>query len=122
MVVPEVLVRPVERIAQNLFISPSSISQYAALGAFDARPELEARVAVYRDNRDRLLAALTRAGLGQVLVPDGGFYLYCDVAATPGTDFDPQAGRTTLRLSFAGTSAMIAHAADALERWLKNRV
>ena len=141
MVVPQALVRPIERIAQNLFISPSAISQHAALGAFDAGDELDARVQDYRVNRDILLGALAQAGVADVFAPDGGFYLYCDVsrltndsegfcqlllretgvAATPGTDFDPVGGRTTLRLSFAGDRTTIEKAADALGAWLRAR-
>lgn len=141
MVVPEALVRPIERIAQNLFISPNAVSQHAALAAFDAAPELDARVAGYGVNRDILLGALAQAGVADVFVPDGGFYLYCDVsrlthdseglcqlllketgvAATPGTDFDPIGGRTALRLSFAGDRATIEQAATALAGWLKAR-
>src|SRR3954447_1979111 len=65
LVLPEALVGPVERLAQNLFISPPTIAQHAALGAFDDQAELDRRIAGYRANRDRLVAALRRAGLGR---------------------------------------------------------
>jgi aspartate/methionine/tyrosine aminotransferase len=58
MVVPPDLIRAVEVLAQNLFISPPSLPQHAALAAFDCPADLEARVALYRDNRDLLLAEL----------------------------------------------------------------
>lgn len=138
MVVPDALVRPIECLAQNLFISPNALSQYAALGAFDADLELRSRVDHYRENRDILLAALDGVGIGDIVVPDGGFYLYCDVsrftndsealcktllretgvATTPGTDFDRVEGRRTLRLSFAGDTASVTGAAKSLRAWL----
>ncbi len=55
------LVRPIERLAQNLYISPPGVSQVAALAAFDAREELEANKRVYRQNRDYLLRELPKA-------------------------------------------------------------
>lgn len=141
MIVPEVLVRPIERLAQNLFISPNALSQYAALAAFDARDELDRRVQAYGRNRGRLLGALARSGLRRVAPPQGAFYLYadisnltndserfaadmlaeCGVAATPGTDFDRARGVRTLRFSFAGSEEAIADASSRLERWLAAR-
>ena len=63
MVVPQRLVRPIERLAQNLYISPPTIAQVAALGAFDGMDELEANKRVYAENRALLLDALPQGGL-----------------------------------------------------------
>ena len=137
MVVPPDLVRAVEVLAQNLFISPPSLPQHAALAAFDCREELDARVAAYRENRDLLLAELPKAGFVDFAPADGAFYLYCDVghmtndsaafcrrmlaeagvAATPGTDFDPGRGARHVRFSFAGTRADMERACERLRRW-----
>ena len=137
MVVPPDLLRTVEVLAQNLFISPPSLPQAAALAAFDARDELDANVARYRRNRDILLARLPQAGFQTFASPDGAFYLYADVAhltndseefcrrmlaeagvaATPGTDFDPGRGRAYVRFSFAGTEADMEEAARRLIAW-----
>ena len=137
-VLPEDLLEPFTRLAQNLFIAPSTIAQYAALAALDAGPELDARVAIYRRNRDRLLAALARGGLKRVAPPDGAFYLWVDIAErgepatrfcrrlleetgialTPGVDFDPLRGEAWVRLAFAGAEAAVAEAADRLAAWL----
>jgi aspartate/methionine/tyrosine aminotransferase len=139
MIVPERLVRTVERLAQNLYISPPTISQVAAVAALDADAELRDHVAAYRRNRDRLLAALAAGGLVRIAPPDGAFYLYVDVAplggdaaalakrllaetgvaATPGVDFDPADGHHWLRLSYAGPEADVAEAAELLQAWLK---
>lgn len=138
MVLPEDLVRPVERIAQNLFISPSELSQRAAIAAFDATEELERVKAGYAANRALLMQRMPAIGLGAFLPMDGAFYLYADVrrftndsldftrrmlneagvAATPGPDFDTTRGHAFVRFSFAGTTAGIAEACDRLERWL----
>jgi aspartate/methionine/tyrosine aminotransferase len=136
MIVPEPLIRPIERLTQNLFISPNSLSQYAALGAFEAIPELEARVAAYARNRAVLLKALAQGGV-DALPPDGAFYIYADVsrftndstalaaellaktgvAATPGTDFGGEAAHSALRFSFAGAEAEVKDAAARLSRF-----
>jgi aspartate/methionine/tyrosine aminotransferase len=139
MVVPPELVRPMERLAQNLYISPTAISQVAALAAFEATEELEANKAVYAANRALLLDALPKAGFPRLAPADGAFYLYADishltddsrafarrmldeagVAATPGIDFDPARGGHFLRFSYAGTTAAMAEAARRLRDWRK---
>lgn len=141
MVLPEDLVRPVERLAQNLFISVPALSQVAAVAAFDAGEELEANRAAYECNRDLLARELPRMGLGDFLPMDGAFYAYVDVsrhtndsmafaqallgeagvALTPGADFDPEEGHRYVRLSFAGSEAEIAQAVDAMGDWLHKR-
>ena len=79
LVVPEDLVRPIERLAQNLYISPPTVAQVAAIGAFDGIEELEANKRVYADNRALLLDELPKAGLERIVPADGAFYLYVDV-------------------------------------------
>jgi len=138
MVVPERLVRPLERLAQNLFIAPSSVAQAAGAAAFDATQELDANVARYAANRELLLTELPKAGFDSFAPADGAFYLYADVrkltndsaefchrmlheagvAATPGLDFDPERGRQSIRLSFAGSTADMQEAVERLKRWL----
>ncbi len=137
MVVPEALIRTVERLAQNLYISPPAIAQVAALGAFDGLDELGQNKRVYQANRDLLLAELPKANLKKIVPADGAFYLYVDVgdftndslafakqmleetgvAATPGVDFDEARGRRFLRFSYAGSTAQMAEAADRFKRW-----
>lgn len=141
LVVPEALVRPIERLAQNLYISPPAISQVAALGAFDGIEELEAIKAGYARNRAMLLEKLPRAGLSAILPADGAFYLYADVsrftadseafakamlkdigvAVTPGIDFDPERGRSYLRLSYAGPEPAMREAARRIGGWLTRK-
>ena len=137
MVVPEMLIRSVECLAQNLFISPPTLSQLAAITVFDCGDALEANVARYAENRALLLEALPKAGLDRLAPADGAFYIYADVAhltndseaycrrmlreigvaTTPGIDFDPDRGRHTLRFSIAGATADMAEAARRLAAW-----
>ena len=140
VVLPEELIRPVECLAQNLFISPPSLSQAAAVEVFACRDELEANVRRYAANRAVLLEALPKAGLDRFAPPDGAFYLYVDVghvtndsadfckrlladtgvAVTPGIDFDPARGQRTLRISFAGSTEAMTEAARRLGAWLEH--
>jgi aspartate/methionine/tyrosine aminotransferase len=139
MVLPETLVRPVERLAQSLFISVPQLSQIAAEAAFEATDELEAIKAGYAANRALLLEELPRIGLPDFLPVDGAFYVYVDIgrytndsaafcqrllaeqglAATPGLDFDPDRGQRYMRLSFAGTHADCLGTVARLESFLK---
>jgi len=138
MVLPETLVRPVERIAQSLYISAPELSQVAAARAFEATEELEAVKDRYRANRALLDAALPGLGLPLAAPMDGGFYAYCDVArhtndsmdfarrllaechvaATPGLDFDTAEGNRFMRFSYAGSEADVATALERLKNWL----
>lgn len=138
-VLPERLVRPVERLAQNLFISVPELSQRAAIAAFDGVAEAEAVKAVYAENRALLLEALPRLGFTNMPPADGAFYIYADVsrlsndsatfarrmldeagvAATPGADFDTTRGHNFIRFSFAGTPDDMREAIHRLEGWLK---
>jgi aspartate/methionine/tyrosine aminotransferase len=139
MVLPRNLLRPVECLAQNFFISPPTISQVAAVEAFEATGELDGHVARYARNRARVLEALPGMGIGRWGPAEGAFYVYADVspftgdssafcrrmlresgvAATPGIDFDPGQGGGFLRLCFAGAEEEVAAAMAAMGAWLK---
>ena len=138
MVVPEALVRGIERLAQNLYISAPYLSQIAALAAFDTLDEIVAIREGYAQNRAVLLDALPGLGFTDIHPVDGAFYLYADiarhtddasafcrrmleeagVAATPGLDFDPEQGSHHIRFSFAGSQADCAEAVARLKGWL----
>jgi aspartate/methionine/tyrosine aminotransferase len=137
MVVPPGLLRAVECLAQNFYISPPALSQHAAIAAFLCRDELDANVRRYAANRALLLEELPKAGLTRFAPADGAFYLYADiahltndsaafcrrmlaeigVACTPGIDFDRERGNATLRISFAGATETMAEAARRLKAW-----
>ncbi|PDT89202.1 1-aminocyclopropane-1-carboxylate deaminase [Bradyrhizobium sp. Y36] len=139
MVVPEILVRPIERLQQNLSISVPSLSQIAAEAAFDGAAEMEAIKHGYQENRRILIEGLPKAGLSKFLPADGAFYLYADVsnftsdsfefakqmleqarvAATPGVDFDPLHGRSFIRFSYARSPEEMREAVDRIAHWLK---
>ena len=137
-VLPKELIRAVERLAQNLFISPPTLAQHAALAAFDCAVDLDGNVERYARNRELLLAELPKAGFDKLAPADGAFYLYADVrrisndsetfcaemlrstgvAATPGLDFDPVDGRAYVRFSFSGATDDMAEAARRMRDWL----
>ncbi|MCR9125320.1 MAG: aminotransferase class I/II-fold pyridoxal phosphate-dependent enzyme [Rhodobacteraceae bacterium] len=141
MVVPEDHVRTLERIAQNMFICAPHASQVAALAAMDCDDELRGNLAVYARNRALMLEGLPAAGFDRIAPPDGAFYVYADVshltddsrafaaeilesagvAVTPGLDFDPRRGATTLRFSYARSTADIAEGLERLKRFMAGR-
>ena len=140
MIVPEDLIRSVECLAQNMFISPPTLSQIAASAAFDCYAEAEENVKRYAKNRSILMSELPASGLNKLAPADGAFYIYADVAhltndsvgfcnrmledigvaCTPGLDFDPDRGGSTLRLSFAGAQEDMIGACKRIKAWLKN--
>jgi aspartate/methionine/tyrosine aminotransferase len=138
MVVPEPLVRPIERLQQNLAISVPTLSQIAAEAAFEGRQEMEQIKRGYQENRRILIEGLPQAGLDRFLPADGAFYLYADVsrftadsaafagemlakarvAATPGIDFDPVHGHRYIRFSYARSADEMREAVARIARWL----
>jgi aspartate/methionine/tyrosine aminotransferase len=137
LVVPEHLVRPIERLQQSLSISVPFLSQIGAEVVFDAQEELEAVCAGYARNREILLTELPGMGF-DFLPPNGAFYLYVDISrfsddsadfctklldatgvgTTPGSDFDRVRGHSAIRLSFAGPERDIVEAMRRLKAWL----
>jgi len=139
MVVPDSLVRTIDRLQGNLAISVPTLAQVAAEAAFDGRDEMETVKHGYEENRRILVEGLPQAGLDKFLPVDGAFYLYADisrfsddsldfakrmlneagVAATPGIDFDPVDGRHFLRFCYAGSAAEMHEAVQRIGDWLK---
>jgi aspartate/methionine/tyrosine aminotransferase len=139
MVLPERLVRPVERVAQSLYISAPELSQIAAEAALGAGAELDVYRESYGRNRDFLMRRLPEIGFHIASPMDGAFYAYVDVsrftndsmvfaqkmlaeinvAATPGLDFDPVEGHRAMRFSYAGSNAEIEEATERMAAWLK---
>jgi aspartate/methionine/tyrosine aminotransferase len=138
MVVPEPLVRSIERLQQNLAISVPTLSQIAAVAAFDGRREMDEVKHGYEENRRILVEGLPKAGLAKFLPVDGAFYLYADisrfsndsldfarrmldethVAATAGVDFDTRRGSQFIRFCYAGSNAEMHEAVDRIGKWL----
>jgi len=121
----------------NLFLTAPSLAQHAALAAMDATEELEGNLAVYRRNRELILAALPKLDLSEIAPPDGAFYIWADVgrltgdslefckrllrdtgvATAPGVDFDPVEGGRFVRLSFAVSTPLIQEAIARMVPW-----
>jgi aspartate/methionine/tyrosine aminotransferase len=137
-IAPASLARPMERLQQSLAICAPTLSQRAALAAFDAGEELESIKRGYARSRSLLLRQLPRIGLPLFAPPDGAFYIYADVshlttdsvrfctdmleeigvAVTPGVDFDRARGASTLRISYAGPPEEVALGVERLSAWL----
>ncbi|GAB4296103.1 MAG: aminotransferase class I/II-fold pyridoxal phosphate-dependent enzyme [Thiohalomonadaceae bacterium] len=140
LVVPEGYVREVEKLAQNLFIAPSTPAQYAALAAFsdETLAILEARRAEFQRRRDYLLPALRGLGFDIPLVPQGAFYIYADcsrlaadsrqfsrdlleqagVAVTPGADFGRHQPGRYLRFAYTTDLSRLQEGVERIRRFL----
>ena len=141
LVAPEGLKDAAYSRMSNLFLTPPSLSQHAALIAMDSTAELEGHVEVYRANRALLLGALPAMGLNSIAPPDGAFYIWADighltndslafcerllrdtgVATAPGVDFDPVDGRHFIRFSFAVSTAETREAIARITPWFAAR-
>jgi len=145
MVVPDVLVPVIERLAQNLFICASTISQHAALACFEAESikEYERRRAEFKARRDYFIPALNSMGLSVPVMPDGAFYAWADcsqicsklgisgswdfafevmrqahVAITPGRDFGVDQTANFVRFSTASSMAQLHESVARLRAML----
>lgn len=137
LVAPESHVDAARALVGNLFLTPPSPSQQAALVAMDCDEELQGHRAMYARNRALLLDALPKMGLTRIAPPDGAFYIWADVghltddsmafctrllhetgvALAPGVDFDAVDGNRFIRLSFAPDTALIEEALRRLGPW-----
>jgi len=144
VVAPPQAVRELEKLAQNLYISASSIAQHAALACFE--PEsiaiFEQRRAAFRERRDYLLPALRALGFRIEVEPEGAFYLYADVSAftedaqafcahfletehvafTPGLDFGHHRANAHVRLAYTQEVPRLEEAVRRIARGLETWV
>ncbi|WP_367027245.1 aminotransferase class I/II-fold pyridoxal phosphate-dependent enzyme [Methylococcus sp. ANG] len=140
VVVPEAYAAAVERVAQNIFISAPTISQYAALAAFseECLAELERRRRAFEARRDFLWGELVKLGFGVPVQPSGAFYIYADcspftedsaefasslleragVAVTPGKDFGAQAPERYLRFAYTADVPVLREAVERIRRFV----
>jgi aspartate/methionine/tyrosine aminotransferase len=140
MVVPERHVRDLEKLAQNLYISPPTLSQRAALACFEPATLAicEERRAEFRARRDLLVPALRELGFGIPVMPTGGFFVYADtsalaadsrafcrdvlehagVAITPGLDFGTHRASSHVRFAYTIARPKIEEAARRLATFL----
>ncbi len=139
LVVPEYLVQPIEKLAQNLFICASTIAQHAALACFASQSLaiFEQRKAEFRRRRDYLVPALRELGFQVPVMPDGAFYVYADcskltddadrltidmlnhagVVMVPGLDFGSHSARQYIRVSYATSMANLQEAMGRLKNY-----
>lgn len=138
MVVPEGWQETVSNYVINMFLTPPTLAQHAALAAMDEVDDLRRWVGIYEQNRTRLTQGLARLGITEIAPPNGAFYLYADVghitqdslqfctrtvretgvALAPGIDFDPVDGHRYIRLSCAVSPEEIEQALGLLAPWI----
>ena len=138
MVAPEEWVETISANLINMFLTPPTLAQHAALAAMGEPQDLLREVASYRENRDILVRGLKTLGIDQVEPPAGAFYVYADMsqftgdslhfciravdeiglALAPGIDFDPVNGKGFVRFSFAIATSQIQEALRLLGEWL----
>ena len=141
MVVPDDYVNAVDRVAQNIFLAPPTISQYAALTALKESTLhiLDERKDEFKRRRDFLLPALKNIGFTVATKPQGAFYIYADcgkftndslawvkqllneqgVAVTPGIDFGSNLANTHCRFSYTQSLELIQQAVDKIEEFTR---
>ncbi|HNQ46403.1 MAG TPA: aminotransferase class I/II-fold pyridoxal phosphate-dependent enzyme [Syntrophorhabdus sp.] len=139
MVVPQELVRPIQKVAQNVFISPPSIAQHAAVHAFDVSEYLEEMRTTYEERRNFILPRLKNLGFTVPIDPEGAFYVYAGigkwgldsmrfveralveakVAITPGYDFGSYMAGSHVRFSYANSIERLKEGCNRLENWLQ---
>ncbi|NOU22605.1 MAG: aminotransferase class I/II-fold pyridoxal phosphate-dependent enzyme, partial [Methyloglobulus sp.] len=140
LIVPDEFVEATEKLAQNIFIATPTLSQYAAVAAFDGQTleELELRRAEFSDRKDYLYDALLKLGFDIPVKPDGAFYIYANcakftgdsyqfalalleaegVAVTPGKDFGNYQAHQHLRFAYTTSIERMAVAMQRLERFI----
>lgn len=143
MVVPEEYIPVIERLAQNLFLAPTTPSQHAAMAAFDedSLAIMEERRLELQQRRDYLLAELPKLGFKIPVVPDGAFYIYADasdltqdtqafcqqllqdtgVAITPGFDFGDHNANLFVRFAYTTTIERLQQAIARIQQWMSEQ-
>ena len=131
-------IKEISKLAMNLYLSPSSISQYTALETFKYYYYFDDVVKSYIRKRNFLRKRLREIGLKKFFVPKGAFYFYIDVSdftknsyefckkmvedinvtVAPGIDFDNEKGSSYIRISFAGSEKDLKIALNKIEKWL----
>ena len=131
-------IKEISKLAMNLYLSPSSISQFTALEVFKYYEYFDNVVNEYKRKRNLLKTELVKIGLKDFFFPEGAFYFYIDVSkytrnsysfckdmvndinvtTAPGIDFDTLRGSSFIRISFAGSKKDLMIAIKKMGRWL----
>ncbi|OGP72591.1 MAG: aspartate aminotransferase [Deltaproteobacteria bacterium RBG_16_49_23] len=139
LVAPKEFIRPMQKIQQNLFISASSFSQWAALAALQSADEdVQKMIETYDQRRRYLIPRLKELGFGITVEPTGAFYILANakrfskdsyrlafdilqeakVGVAPGIDFGSNA-EGYLRFCYANSMENIEEGMNRLERYLE---
>ena len=141
MVVPEAYIDVIDRIAQNIYLAPPTVSQYAALTALTAETqiELDRRRDEFKRRRDFLLPALESLGFSIAVKPQGAFYIYANcerftddsfswvkellnaqgVALTPGIDFGQYLANKHCRFAYTQSLEQLEQAVERIDAFIR---
>lgn len=144
MVVPEFYIDTIDRIAQNIFLAPPTMSQYAALEALKAETQvvLDERRDIFKQRRDFLLPAIKQCGFEVSVKPQGAFYIYANcerftddsfswvrqlldeqgVALTPGLDFGDHSASKYCRFAYTQSLDVLERAMDRIDVFINNKI
>ncbi|MGA2027610.1 MAG: pyridoxal phosphate-dependent aminotransferase [Syntrophobacteraceae bacterium] len=143
LIAPEYIIRPIQKMVQNFFISANSVAQAAGYTAL-TDPSVAEQVAKMRETYNRrrqyMIARLREIGFGITVEPTGAFYVFANarrftddsysfafevlenakVGVTPGVDFGSN-GEGYIRFSYANSLENITEGLDRIERYVKSR-
>jgi aspartate/methionine/tyrosine aminotransferase len=142
LVAPEEAIEPIDRLAQNIFLAASTLSQHAALTAFSEETTdiLEQRREIFGQRRDYLFTALKEIGFSLPVKPQGAFYLYAGcqpltenssqfanqlletagVAITPGRDFGSNKPEQHLRFAYTTHLEKLEQGIERLQQFIRH--
>ncbi len=142
MIVPKPFVRTIQKLQQNFFLAPNSVSQFAGIAALKyGQPDVERMRSIYNERRKFMVRRLREIGLGVAVEPTAAFYVFANarhisensydlafdilekahIGVTPGIDFG-KGGEGYLRFSYANSIENIAEGMNRLEKYVKERL
>jgi len=141
MIAPKPFVRTIQKLQQNFFLAPNSVSQFAGIAALKyGHADVERMRGIYNERRKFMVRRLREIGLGVAVEPTAAFYVFANarhisensydlafdilekahIGVTPGIDFG-KGGEGYLRFSYANSIENIAEGMDRLEKYIKKR-
>jgi len=139
LVAPDEFIRPIQKLQQNLFISPNPFVQRAGVVALrQATENVRKMVQTFAERRKMMIEGLNELGFNIRSEPKGAFYVFVNttglgdnshklafdilekahVAVSPGIDFG-QGGEGYLRFSYATSLECIGEGIKRLEKYIK---
>lgn len=139
---PKKFIKPIQKLQQNFFLAPNSVSQLAGIAALNAgQPEVDRMRSIYNERRIFMIKRLKEIGFGISVEPTAAFYVFANakhisnnsydlafdilekahVGVTPGIDFG-KGGEGYIRFSYANSIENISEGLNRLERYIQQRI